>query len=263
MFSDGPRLTLLLFASAVLHVIAIAAVGPERLGVAPAPADLGHEVSVRLQAAAIASAPEPTATPRASADEPAAARTSSRAANPPVAARARAAPTERSGGLPDTAHEASATARPTEPASGYEPDSHEPPAASEQRAAPTADAPDPHPAERSARTAEPATGAARHSSVAQRAEVRAAIVAELARHFRYPRLAQRRGWEGTVVLRVRILPDGRLARVRIEQSSGLRLLDRSARNSLARIGRLSQFAGRVGGDGMDLRIPVTYRLESA
>lgn len=44
----------------------------------------------------------------------------------------------------------------------------------------------------------------------------------------YPSLARRRGWEGTVLLRVRVGADGRPTEVLIERSSGHGLLDRSA-----------------------------------
>lgn len=44
----------------------------------------------------------------------------------------------------------------------------------------------------------------------------------------YPGFAQRRGWEGTVLLRVRVDSNGRPREVSIERSSGHALLDRSA-----------------------------------
>jgi TonB family protein len=44
----------------------------------------------------------------------------------------------------------------------------------------------------------------------------------------YPRLARRRGWEGTVYLSIRITPEGQVHKVKIAQSSGYELLDRAA-----------------------------------
>ncbi|MCS6786221.1 MAG: TonB family protein [Thiobacillaceae bacterium] len=44
----------------------------------------------------------------------------------------------------------------------------------------------------------------------------------------YPRLAQRLGLEGTVILEVEVLPDGRPGRVRLRKSSGHSLLDQDA-----------------------------------
>jgi len=44
----------------------------------------------------------------------------------------------------------------------------------------------------------------------------------------YPRLAQRRGWQGKVLLRVKITADGRSANVSVQQSSGHEMLDEAA-----------------------------------
>ena len=45
---------------------------------------------------------------------------------------------------------------------------------------------------------------------------------------RYPRLARRRGWEGTVVLEVRVDEEGRVVDVRIRKGSGHSVLDKAA-----------------------------------
>lgn len=44
----------------------------------------------------------------------------------------------------------------------------------------------------------------------------------------YPRIARRRGYEGVVLLRVEILPNGRVGEIRVKKSSGHAMLDRSA-----------------------------------
>jgi protein TonB len=44
----------------------------------------------------------------------------------------------------------------------------------------------------------------------------------------YPALAIRRGYEGTALLRVRVLEDGRVEVVEIKESSGYRILDEAA-----------------------------------
>ncbi|MEW6074641.1 MAG: energy transducer TonB [Planctomycetota bacterium] len=48
----------------------------------------------------------------------------------------------------------------------------------------------------------------------------------------YPPLAHRRGWEGTVVCRIAVAPDGTALAVEIERSSGHRILDEAAREAL-------------------------------
>ncbi|HCG0764749.1 TPA: energy transducer TonB, partial [Pseudomonas aeruginosa] len=44
----------------------------------------------------------------------------------------------------------------------------------------------------------------------------------------YPSLALRRGWEGRVVLRIRVLPNGRAGSVEVTRSSGRKQLDDAA-----------------------------------
>jgi len=48
----------------------------------------------------------------------------------------------------------------------------------------------------------------------------------------YPRLAQARGFEGTVLLSVEVLADGRVGRTRVKSSSGYDLLDQSALDTM-------------------------------
>lgn len=47
----------------------------------------------------------------------------------------------------------------------------------------------------------------------------------------YPRVARRRGWEGTVYLALRLAPDGKVNAVEITSSSGYDLLDRAAQEA--------------------------------
>jgi TonB family protein len=44
----------------------------------------------------------------------------------------------------------------------------------------------------------------------------------------YPRVARRRGYEGVVLLKVEILPNGRVGEIQVKRSSGHPMLDRSA-----------------------------------
>jgi protein TonB len=75
----------------------------------------------------------------------------------------------------------------------------------------------------------------------------------------YPALARRRGWEGTVVLRVRVDKNGHPADVEVSESSGYRMLDDAAQRAVrqwrfqpARSGAVS-FASTVN-------IPVRFQL---
>ncbi len=48
----------------------------------------------------------------------------------------------------------------------------------------------------------------------------------------YPPQAQRQGWEGKVILRVRVLANGTVGGVEVKQSSGRRILDEAAANTV-------------------------------
>jgi periplasmic protein TonB len=75
----------------------------------------------------------------------------------------------------------------------------------------------------------------------------------------YPRVARRRKYTGIVTLNVRVTADGRVAQVRIADSSGYAVLDRSAAISV----KAWQFTpARRGGlpVAMWVRVPVRYEL---
>ena len=76
----------------------------------------------------------------------------------------------------------------------------------------------------------------------------------------YPSLARRRGWQGTVLLRVLVSADGRAQGVWIQRSSGFTLLDSTARKTVA----TWQFqpGSRDGTPvAMEVLVPVHFRLE--
>lgn len=76
----------------------------------------------------------------------------------------------------------------------------------------------------------------------------------------YPRLAVRRGYEGTVLLRVHILHDGRVEAVEIEESSGHHILDRAARKAV----RTWRFTPARRGErpvASWALVPITFKLD--
>lgn len=93
-----------------------------------------------------------------------------------------------------------------------------------------------------------------------RAQLQARLLSELARHFNYPDFARRRGWEGTVLLGLSVESDGHLDKIHVARSSGYAVLDRSALNSLSRLGYLVEASAWLDGRGMDMQLPVIYRL---
>lgn len=97
---------------------------------------------------------------------------------------------------------------------------------------------------------------------ASRQSVRAALYSALRARFQYPRRARMRGWEGTVVVSLRLMPDGALANVQLADSSGIPLLDRAAVRALARL-QVPQAVAWLDGREMDMLIPVEYRLRDS
>ena len=95
---------------------------------------------------------------------------------------------------------------------------------------------------------------------ASRARIQTQLLGDLARHFEYPLVARMRGWQGTVLLGLRVESDGRLDRIRVERSSGYAVLDHSALNSLSRLGYLTEAASWLNGRSIDMQLPVIYRL---
>ncbi len=79
-------------------------------------------------------------------------------------------------------------------------------------------------------------------------------------HFYYPRIAIKRGWQGEVKISLRIESDGHLTRVRLLNSSGHRLLDKAAMESIGKVQLLSSAIALLDGQTMDLVLPVEYRL---
>jgi protein TonB len=76
----------------------------------------------------------------------------------------------------------------------------------------------------------------------------------------YPELARRRGYQGTTLLRVRVLEDGHVAAVQIKESSGYQILDGTATKAVW----TWQFAPALA-DGRPVPswvlVPVTFRLQ--
>ncbi|HYW05252.1 MAG TPA: energy transducer TonB [Gammaproteobacteria bacterium] len=99
------------------------------------------------------------------------------------------------------------------------------------------------------------------SASAARSRVVAQVRRNLRRYFHYPGIAQRRGWEGRVVLDFAVRGDGRISDIRVAHSSGHAVLDHSAVQALRRIGRLDVGGAWPAGGLHNVKLPVIYRLE--
>jgi protein TonB len=77
---------------------------------------------------------------------------------------------------------------------------------------------------------------------------------------RYPKEARQKGYEGEILLRVEVLPDGGVGKVEVKRSSGHEILDRSA---LAAVRQWKFIPAKKGGNAVSswVNIPVKFQLQ--
>lgn len=75
----------------------------------------------------------------------------------------------------------------------------------------------------------------------------------------YPSFAQRRGWEGTVLLRVRVLASGKPSDIQIQRSSGRGVLDEAAIRAVKHWSFVPAKRGEVAQDGW-VSVPIDFKL---
>lgn len=103
----------------------------------------------------------------------------------------------------------------------------------------------------------------KQATAEQTRRIRSKVAERLTEYFHYPRLAQRQGWEGRVVLAFEVRPDGSVSHVRVIDSSGRAILDEAAREALQRVERVPGIADESLRAPVALELPVTYRLRPA
>ena len=96
-----------------------------------------------------------------------------------------------------------------------------------------------------------------------REQLRGQLHKDLARHFYYPRLARKRGWQGEVLLNLKIESDGAISRVLITKSTGYSLLDDTAINTVKKIRNVKEMGQWLNGRAIEMELPVIYRLTNS
>ena len=76
----------------------------------------------------------------------------------------------------------------------------------------------------------------------------------------YPSLAHRRGWEGTVLLRVHVLANGKPGEIQVQKSSGRDALDEAALRAVKRWSFVPAKRGEQAIDGW-VTVPLDFRLD--
>jgi protein TonB len=88
----------------------------------------------------------------------------------------------------------------------------------------------------------------------------AALQRAIARHRYYPLEARRRQLEGAATVYFVLLADGRIRDIRITESSGSKLLDKAAVETLTRLGAFEPIPSALGRSEWALRVPIHFSL---
>jgi len=96
-----------------------------------------------------------------------------------------------------------------------------------------------------------------------REQLRGQLHENLVRHFHYPRLARKRGWQGEALLTLEIESDGAISRILITKSTGYSLLDDTAIKTVRKIGNIKEMGQWLNGRSIEMELPVIYRLTSS
>lgn len=89
------------------------------------------------------------------------------------------------------------------------------------------------------------------------------ISREIRRYQRYPVVAQRRGWEGTAEVTLRIAADGSVVSIELGKSSGREILDTEALNMVRRATPLPQAPDNLRGRELNVTVPIVFRLQDS
>jgi protein TonB len=82
-----------------------------------------------------------------------------------------------------------------------------------------------------------------------------------ARYKEYPRIAEMRGWEGSVTMRLRVAPSGRLIGADLYKSSGYEALDKQAMTMVSRVGVLPAPPEGLNAAEVPVLVPINFRLQ--
>lgn len=103
------------------------------------------------------------------------------------------------------------------------------------------------------------TSSAREQNSQLKAQVISIVYQKFSNHFNYPKIAQRKNWQGEVILTFHITSEGEIKDIEVNHSSGFDILDQAAVSSLKKIGTLPQLSTEFNTD-MDIKLPIIYRL---
>ena len=88
------------------------------------------------------------------------------------------------------------------------------------------------------------------------------VFQKLESHKRYPRIAERSGLNGRVVLRFTVRWDGEVINPEVVEVAGHDSFRKAALQALARVGQLPQFPDEIGRRELVVEVPITYKLDA-
>ena len=87
------------------------------------------------------------------------------------------------------------------------------------------------------------------------------VFQKLESHKRYPKIAERRGLDGRVVLRFTVRWDGEVLHPEVVEVAGHESFRKAALQALSRVGLLPNFPDEIRRRELLVEIPITYRLD--
>lgn len=85
----------------------------------------------------------------------------------------------------------------------------------------------------------------------------------IAKHKQYPRIAQMRGWQGDVILDLKIDGNGNVISAKVRESSGHDALDNQALEMVKKAAPFPQPPEALRNGNFNITVPVSFKLESA
>jgi len=82
----------------------------------------------------------------------------------------------------------------------------------------------------------------------------------IAKHKSYPKIAQRRGWQGTVILAIKVDGNGQVLSASVSKSSGHNALDKQALKMVEKASPFPTPPSALRGDDFTISVPVAFKL---
>ncbi|MFT7267078.1 MAG: protein TonB [Porticoccus sp.] len=86
------------------------------------------------------------------------------------------------------------------------------------------------------------------------------LAMHIAKYKKFPKIAQRRGWQGEVILQVKLTGQGQLIEKKLRKSSGFRVLDQEGLNMLDRAAPFPTPPSILSGRTFTILVPIKFTL---